>query len=255
VDTPPGQRFAERAARHVLVVDDDAVNRMLLVRMLEVLDISADTAEDGLDAVRALTAREYAAVLMDVQMPRQDGVETTIWLRAHERSRRTPVIAVSGADLPADRRRCVEAGMDGFIAKPIDMVELRDVLAGHVPMAAELDLGDVVEASRLADLADQLGDLDVVHDVVRTYLAELPGRRTTLDTAVRSLDRDNVRLIAHSLKSASALVGATSLSGSCAELEKLAAEATPADLRACLDRIEELAPETATTLERWLEVS
>ena len=239
----------------VLVVDDSAVNRMLMVRMLEVLGIPAQTAGDGHAAMEALGENAYAAVLMDVQMPRLDGVATTRWLRANEHNRRTPVIAVSGADSPADQQRCLEAGMDDFVSKPVDLVELHRVLARHMSVSPGPSHRQVVESGRLADLADQLGDIDLVREVVQTYLSELEGRRHSLDSAVRSLDRAGIKLISHSLKSSSALVGAAVLSTVCAELEQLAAEGDQSEMLKRLDTIEDVAPETAAALERWLELA
>lgn len=240
----------------VLVVDDGAVNRMLLVKMLEVLGVAADTAEDGHAAEQALTARAYAAVLMDVRMPGRDGLAATAWLRGRESDRRTPVIAVSAAASQADRDLCRDAGMDGFLAKPVSLADLRRVIAPYVALEPEpATPAGAVDHDRLTDLADQLGDLGLLRETVRVYLAELPGRQTSIAAAVEAEDRDTLRLVSHSLKSSSAMLGATSLSAVCAELEAGSTDAPHPELDSLRRRVDALAPETVAGLEGWLDRS
>jgi CheY-like chemotaxis protein len=240
----------------VLVVDDGAVNRMLLVRMLEVLGVPADAAEDGGAARQVLADHDYAAVLMDVRMPDEDGLAVTAWLRAHESARRTPVIAVSAAQSPADRQLCTDAGMDGFLAKPVSLVDLRRVLTPYVALVAEKEAATgPLDGDRLQSLQEQLGDAGLLRDTVRTYLAELPGRRAALAAALAADDRDSLRLVSHSLKSSSAMLGAVALAEVCAELEQASGEGAPAELAALVGRVETGAPEAGDALARWLDRS
>lgn len=243
----------------LLVVDDNDVNRALLVRMLEVLGLAADVAVDGLDAERALASRPYAAVLLDVRMPGKDGPAVTRWLRAREArgARRTPVIAVSAADSPADRETCREAGMDDFVAKPVDLADLRRVLAAYV--AQEGPQGetepapddDLLDLARLTDLAEQLGD-GLLRQTVESYLNELPRRRDALRAAVRDDDREAVLQVSHSLRSSSAMLGATSLARHCAEVEEAAHGGDREVLAAGAELVDSVAEETRTALRRWL---
>jgi len=240
-----------------LVVDDNDVNRTLLVRMLEVLGLGADTAVDGLDAERALASRWYDAVLLDVRMPGEDGLAVTRWLRAREAgtARRTRVIGVSAADSPDDRETCRVAGMDDFVAKPVELADLRRALAvyvvpgGVVPASAG---GDVLDLARLTDLEEQLGEGDLLRETVRTYLTELPRRRDALRAALRDDDRDAVLQISHSLRSSSAMLGATELAQRCAEVEVAAREAAPEALSALSDGVDSVAAKTGAALTRWL---
>ena len=252
-ETPVGSGAEVR----ILVVDDNDVNRTLLVRMVEVLGLAADTAVDGLDAERLLASSAYDAVLLDVRMPGENGLAVTRWLRAREAGtpRRTRVIAVSAADSPDDRETCRAAGMDDFVAKPVDLADLRRVLAAYVvpggsgPAPAA---DDVLDRARLTDLAEQLDDVDLLRETVRTYLTELPRRRDALRAAVRADDRDAVLRVSHSLRSSSAMLGATRLAQRCAEVEDTAAEAAPEALTALCDRVDSLAEETGAALTRWL---
>ncbi len=241
----------------VLVVDDGAVNRMLLVRMLEVLGVPADTAEDGGAAKQVLADHDYAAVLMDVRMPHEDGLAVTAWLRAQESARRTPVIGVSAAQSPADRQLCTDAGMDAFLAKPVSLVDLRRVLTPYVALVVEkapATLGPL-DGDRLRSLEDQLGDAGLLRDTVRTYLAEMPGRRAALETALDTDDRDTLRLVSHSLKSSSAMLGAMALAAVCAELEQQSTDGAPTELAALVERVGTQAPEAVDALARWLDRS
>ncbi len=135
----------ERAARapvaapggrgRVLAADDNAVNKKLITRLLEKAGYVADTVENGREAVEAIQRVDYDAVLMDCQMPVMDGFEATTVIRAAEsgRSRRVPIIALTASAMQSDRERCLAAGMDDYLTKPIKPAELAEVLARWVP--------------------------------------------------------------------------------------------------------------------------
>jgi CheY-like chemotaxis protein len=111
----------EAADATVLIVDDNATNRLLAQRVLSKLGIASETAEDGAQAVAALQQRRWSLVLMDCQMPVLDGFEATQQIRELEKSlgRRTPVVALSAGAMSEERERCIAADMDGFLAKPL----------------------------------------------------------------------------------------------------------------------------------------
>ena len=116
----------------VLVVDDHPVNREVLVRQLELLGLAADTANDGAEALAAWTQRNYAAVLADIHMPGMDGYTLVRCIRATEAERhkdRTPVVAVTANALKGEEERCLAAGMDAYITKPVNINRLHDTLA------------------------------------------------------------------------------------------------------------------------------
>ncbi|MFN8586817.1 MAG: response regulator [Candidatus Eisenbacteria bacterium] len=120
----------------VLVAEDNAVNQKVAVRMLNRWGIQAQVAPDGRAAVEALLRERFDVVLMDVLMPRLNGFEATMEIRRNEAGsgRRTPVIAMTAHGLAQERERCFEAGMDGFVAKPIQTAELYAELAKWAEM-------------------------------------------------------------------------------------------------------------------------
>ena len=116
------------AGKRLLLVDDDQVNREVALAMLAGTGLQVDMAENGLEAVRAVRERDYAAVLMDVQMPYMDGMQATRLIRTMPDRAGLPVIAVTANAFEGDRQRCFDAGMNDFIPKPIQARVLHSVL-------------------------------------------------------------------------------------------------------------------------------
>ncbi len=114
---------------HLLVVEDNLVNQKVAVKLLERLGYRVDVADNGADAVETVERIPYAAVLMDVQMPKMDGLEATRRIREREAGRRIPIIAMTANAMKEDEQRCLAAGMDGFISKPVKVENLVAELA------------------------------------------------------------------------------------------------------------------------------
>ena len=116
----------------LLVVDDNPVNRELVCALLEPFDIHIETASDGVEAVEAAARAHFDLILMDVQMPNMDGLTATRRIRAAEApgARRVPIVALTANVLPEQVERCIEAGMDDHLGKPIHPERLLEIL-GH----------------------------------------------------------------------------------------------------------------------------
>ncbi len=267
-------------AGRVLLAEDNEVNRGVFKRMIELLGLECDGVGDGEAAVRAaLAERPYDVVLMDVQMPGMDGIEATRRIRSA--GTHTPILALTATALRGDRERCLQAGMNAHVAKPITLPELRQALAPYLapeappgaatpaatvppgaapaPPAAAIvgpgaasGLGACVDVSRLHELEDQLEDRLLVLTTVSRFLAELGNRRTALSDALRRRDRDALRAAAHTLKSSSALLGADSLASSCAAVERRAGTGATAELASLVAEVEQAATGTAQAMARYV---
>ncbi len=133
-ESRPVLRFRPLRGR-VLVVEDDGVNQRVIAWMLERLGVDVTVVDNGLEGVERAVHGDYAAVLMDLQMPGVDGYEATRRIRQKLAGRPLPIVAVTANALPADRAASVAAGMDGFIAKPVKQEELRGMLERWLPAA------------------------------------------------------------------------------------------------------------------------
>lgn len=132
------ERASQRA--RILLAEDNLVNQKVALKQLEKLGYRIDVVENGLEAVRAVQGVAYDAVLMDCQMPEMDGFEATRRIRQWEdgTGRRLPIIALTASAMAGDAERCAEAGMDGYLSKPVQSSELRKTLEGILTGAATL---------------------------------------------------------------------------------------------------------------------
>ncbi len=115
--------------QHILLVEDNPINRKVVINLLEKAGHRVDFAENGQQAVEALQSRQYNLVLMDIQMPEMDGYEATLQIRAAEtNAHHTPIIAMTAHVMAADLERCMAVGMDGYISKPVKPSEIMEVI-------------------------------------------------------------------------------------------------------------------------------
>jgi two-component system sensor histidine kinase/response regulator len=219
--------------RVVLVAEDNEVNRLVARGVLEGLGYSVAFAVNGLEAVAAVSAGSgrFAAVLMDCRMPRLDGYEATKVIRKLEPpGTRVPVIALTGSDPEGARARCLAAGMDDFLLKPVDFALLEVVLArwvdGVTPVsqpAESLDTSGVLDLARVRMLRDLVTGEGSFFEACRdSFLTRVPVDLESIASAVR--DGDHVRLsaAAHALKGSAQNLGAAEVGRLCQLLEAAA---------------------------------
>ncbi len=137
----PRARAAEALGLHVLLVEDNAVNARVAERMLKLLGCSVELAEDGPQAIAASERENFQVVLMDCQMPGMDGLEAARRIRSREHGSglRVPILALTANVRESDRRACLEAGMDGFLSKPVTLDDLRAELLRWSPSGVPAD--------------------------------------------------------------------------------------------------------------------
>jgi CheY-like chemotaxis protein/HPt (histidine-containing phosphotransfer) domain-containing protein len=217
----------------LLLVDDADINREVGKGLLESLGYLVDTVSSGAEAVDAVQLAEYAAVLMDCLMPVMDGYEATRRIRALDGPvRRVPIIALTAAAMSEDRDRCLAAGMDDYVSKPLDLALLTAALARHRPDQArgaslaqpteEVSgpavsppaAGEVSEAAlidRLELIRNKLS-AEAFGRVCNQFLSATPGLIARLGAAIHTDDSTTAHSLAHSLKGTMATLGAVRLS-------------------------------------------
>ncbi|MHB8509245.1 MAG: response regulator [Candidatus Dormibacteria bacterium] len=221
---------ASAASRaHLLVVDDNPVNQRVAVRMLEKMGHRVDVAGNGIEAVQAVSRVTYAAVLMDCQMPEMDGFEATMEIRRLEASgRHIPIIAMTAGAMAGDEEKCLAAGMDAYISKPVKADALAAILGRWLKLdgssspapAVSSPEAPLLDGSTLAGLRE-LGAA-VFEDLVRLFLKDGAARVAAMYEAARKGDTHDLAELAHSLKGSGATLGALVLADSCALLQAVA---------------------------------
>jgi signal transduction histidine kinase/ActR/RegA family two-component response regulator len=225
-----GSNKTGRTRPRVLVADDHPVNREVLVRQLELLGIDADTATDGVEALEAWEAGHYAAVLADIHMPRMDGHELTKRIRAAEAEKgaHTPVVAVTANAMKGEDERCLAAGMDAYLAKPVNMDQLRATLERWMPIQETDHVagtgGDKPTRPRAIDrevLAAWLGDDDAaINSLLAKFRDTAVAAEREIGAASRAGDLPALAAAAHKLKGAAQTVGAAGVGAAAATLEQ-----------------------------------
>jgi two-component system sensor histidine kinase/response regulator len=198
---------AARPSRRILLAEDNAVNQKLVVRLLQKAGHHAVVADNGREAVALLEQQPFDLVLMDVQMPDMDGFEATAAIRRKEGTgAHVPIVAMTAHAMKGDRERCLAAGMDSYVAKPIQARELLEVLDQLLPAVSEPKAGGGPSSPSDHDWSGALekvgGDRELLHELVRVFLEEWPKWKTALDHALAGGDTAQVRRLAHTVKGA-----------------------------------------------------
>ena len=227
--TPPVLQ-GDPAGALVLIVEDNPVNQQILVKTLERAGYGVEVCRTGLEAVDAMTTRSFAAVLMDCQMPEMDGYEATRLVRRVEGPHRhTPIIAITASAMASDRERCLSSGMDDFLSKPVNPVDLLALLPQWVrtlapsPAAPPAATPAPVDARALNDLRIGLGAQgeSVVRELVDLFLVDAPTSLASLRIALDAGEPETLARAAHRLRGSVSSFGAEVLTGLCARAEEL----------------------------------
>ena len=251
----------------VLVAEDSHVNREIAIRQLGRLGLTARAVESGAQAVDALEQEHYDLVLMDMRMPGMSGIEATVAIRERERHSgrpRTAIVAMTANAMPEDRVACMEAGMDDFATKPLDVAHLSAVLdrwlRGAAPAveapaptaAAAADDAAAITAA-LGQLAEDLGPHGA-REVVDLWLSDLPGQLEELRVAAWGRDTARLRDGAHTLRSTTAVVGAVTVTALSTEVEQCVRAGEPVEI-ARVDALVRAAERAVTHVQAWQDAS
>ncbi|MDT0169679.1 response regulator [Pseudarthrobacter sp. BRE9] len=235
----------------ILVVEDNEVNQLVARATVEKFGYAVDVVSNGAEAVAATAATRYAAVLMDCHMPVMDGFEATREIRRRPGATRLPIIAMTAGALDGDRERCLAAGMDDYLSKPVDGAALEAALARWVPgqlpqplavtggPAAPAGQGPALDQNRLAVLRE-LGQDDggaLLRATVKAFQRDSLVRVAALRAAVPG-DSQVLMQAAHALKGSAANIGAGGVVAVCAELEELGRSGRPGNGAGLVSRLE-----------------
>ncbi|HMB93634.1 MAG TPA: response regulator, partial [Rhodothermales bacterium] len=222
----------EETSLRILMAEDNVVNQKVVQQYLKRLGYRADVVSNGLKVLEALKQHTYDVILMDIQMPELDGLETTRRILAtYEAEERPRIIALTANATREDRQRCIDAGMDDYLSKPVLVSDLAEALDKVRPeaQASQAVLSQPVNRSSSSEVKvlslDALqqtsgGNMDFERDILTTYLKESPYLATMMQNALDAGDADQLHYAAHTLKSSSRMVGAMAFARLCETIEE-----------------------------------
>jgi signal transduction histidine kinase/CheY-like chemotaxis protein/HPt (histidine-containing phosphotransfer) domain-containing protein len=240
----------ERGGLRILLAEDNSVNQRLAVTMLTKRGHQVRVAGDGAEALEMLAREPFDLVLMDVHMPRMGGFEATAAIRARERSSgasRIPIVALTAQAMKGDRERCLEAGMDAYVSKPLRAARLFETLEKLLPSQEENTMTNESARNREnpeaapvdeAELMSNVdGDLVTLREVTELFLSEHPGQLRRIEEAVAGGDAPAVESAAHALKGVLLTLGAAPAGDVAGRLEGMGREGDLGGAREALDEL------------------
>jgi CheY-like chemotaxis protein/HPt (histidine-containing phosphotransfer) domain-containing protein len=245
----------------VLLADDNVTNQQVAVGMLRKLGICAEVVANGAEAVRALETASYDLVFMDVQMPVMNGYEATQAIRGTNSSvcnHAVPIIAMTAHAMQGARDKCLEAGMNDYVSKPVSSQALADVLSRWLPsfpgggaraeashdgkaLKAKVLSSECPAFDRAALLNRLMHDEELARTVLEGFMEDLPKQIGGLEELLVASDVTGVQHRAHTIKGASASVGGEALRMAAAEMEQMARDGDLENMRRLLPELKERA--------------
>jgi signal transduction histidine kinase/DNA-binding response OmpR family regulator len=224
---------ADRLPLRVLVAEDNPTSQKLMVLILQHMGYAPDVAGNGLEVLEALDRQRYDLLFMDIQMPEMDGLETTRRIvGSRPRDERPVIVGTTAYALGGESARCLSAGMDDYVSKPIKIDEIQDVLTrwgqGRAARPQEtqetpvVEVSNVLNGSRVAEILRAGGESGAVilGRLIETYLEGLPQALRSLEEAYRAEDTENVVRAGHRLKGASLNLGVEEIAALSAKIEE-----------------------------------
>lgn len=257
----------------ILLVEDNPTNQIVASGMLEMLGLHADIAANGIEAIEAIRisndTQPYSIVFMDCQMPQMDGYDATRAIRsgkAGESNKQIPIVAMTANVMQGDREKCVDAGMDDYIPKPINLSTIESALIQWVLKEEAMGLSNSHQSSAeqtvplnltLWDESDALKRLGnngmLLGKILKSFINYGPLSLSELRTALDENNRESAQLHAHSLKGAAGNVSALKLQNIANILEEAAKNGNISEVQKGFDECERTLNETLTLLKTYLE--
>lgn len=225
----------------ILLTEDNPINQEVAAIMLESIGCEVEIAENGSEAVNALASTDFDLVFMDCQMPVMDGFEATRTIRSESRQHDIPVVALTANAMEGDRELCIASGMDDYLSKPVNQSELQQAIEKWIhqkPKLAEYtNMSQTTSKEVLETMSFEFdesaldaikalqrpGKPDILGRIVTMYLDKTPELIADIENGIAANDAARVKMAAHTLKSSSAYLGATTLADKCNKLEAKAA--------------------------------
>ncbi|MEN6624724.1 MAG: response regulator [Candidatus Sumerlaeia bacterium] len=248
----------------VLLAEDNITNQLVALKILEKLGYRAEAVANGKEAITALSTIPYDIVLMDCQMPEMDGLEATQWIRggiSGVLNPGVPIIAMTAHAMKGDRERCLAAGMDDYLSKPVQPAEMAAALerwlnkaeatGGHArPAVQNADTnGPAVTFDRASFMERMMGDEDMARELIATFLGDMKDQFQELAAAVAADNCEQVQRQAHKIKGASANLSAIAMRNTARSIEAAAKSNDPDEARALMPRLVECFNQLVTMLE------
>ncbi|MBR8828691.1 MAG: response regulator [Gomphosphaeria aponina SAG 52.96 = DSM 107014] len=215
-------QMAAKNPWRILLAEDNIVNQQLALKLLERMGYRADIASNGLEVLSALERQEYDLILMDIVMPEMDGITATKEIKKLAKPPR--IIAMTANAMEGDQERCLEAGMDDYISKPIRVQELVASLNKSKSVSENSPVSiKAIDLTAIQEIQNMIGDDPLeLSAVIDSYLEDSSLYLKNIKIATEKTDAQGLEMVAHTWKSSSALLGALNLAKLCIELENLA---------------------------------
>ncbi|RLB07078.1 MAG: hypothetical protein DRG27_06805 [Deltaproteobacteria bacterium] len=213
----------------VLLAEDNPVNQKVAKSMLEKQGFQVTIANNGKEAVELLTKESFDLVLMDVQMPEMDGLEATRKIR--ELGIKIPIVALTANAFEEDRKRCLEAGMDEYLSKPIKIEELLNIISKFFEAEAgpeqkqehvQIQSKKVIQIDMKRAMDAVGGDKELLNELLNMFYEDSKAKLKEIKEAIKNKDYEKLRELVHAVKGASANIGLTEIYEICLELENMA---------------------------------
>src|SRR5207237_338235 len=225
---------------NLLIVEDNPVNQVVIRRMLEKMAHATEIAANGKIAVSLATTGKFDAVLMDVQMPEMDGLAATKKIREYEKNSgvRIPIIAMTAHAMKGDKERCLDSGMDAYVAKPITSEQVADVLDRLFGLQDTSALGHFADWSSAAALERVNGDEKVLRDILEIFLEEYPKFLSQMRQALAGTKPELLQEAAQKLESELTYLGAMDMATAAQRIEEFGRNRNLQDASEALEAFE-----------------